>query len=194
MVLIKRGLGAHRPDTHACRRAEGDRHTSSLEARTAELLQRLRAQRVGQTMRPAGTPAAPPEDEWPADRNRVQITGHLAREPLLYDVADHHVAVLALVSERRWRTGTGALGTDHTRVQLVAWEELADDCGRLLHAGDHLYAEGQLRPIAGRATDELAQAYEIVLDRVVLLTPAVVPSECARERRGDSDERRGSAR
>ncbi|NTU78149.1 MAG: single-stranded DNA-binding protein [Chloroflexales bacterium] len=179
MALIKRGLGARHPDTHVCRQAGDDRHTLSLEARTAELLQRLRAQRVGQTMDLAGTP-----DEWQADLNRVQITGHLAREPLLYDVADHHVAALELVSERRWRTASPLVVRTHILFQLTAWEDLADYCGRHLHAGDRLSVEGQLRPSTGRAADEIPQAYEIVLDRVVLLTPAVVLPERVPERRG----------
>ncbi|HMQ35685.1 MAG TPA: single-stranded DNA-binding protein [Chloroflexaceae bacterium] len=143
---------------------------SPLAARAAALLQRRRAEAAGasQHTSPGQAPSAPPDSEgWQADLNRVQLTGRLAREPLLHDVGDHRVASLQLVSERRWRTAPGVVIRDHSWHRLTAWEDLADLCGRLLHAGDRIYVEGQLRPISGQGGAILT--YEIVLDRLILL-------------------------
>lgn len=170
MALIKRGLGARHHDAHERRPVERDCGCSSLQLRTAALLQRLRAQQSGQKVISAGWPELPPDGEgWQADLNRVQLTGCLAREPLLYDVADHHVARLQLRSERRWRTAPLAVVRSHTAFQLTAWEDLADYCGRHLHAGDRIFVEGQLRPISGRVVEGLCVNYEIVLERIMLL-------------------------
>jgi single-stranded DNA-binding protein len=57
----------------------------------------------------------------------------------------------------------------HTVFQLTAWEDLADYCGRHLHAGDRIFVEGQLRSISGRVVEGLCVNYEIVLERIVLL-------------------------
>jgi single-stranded DNA-binding protein len=54
-------------------------------------------------------------------------------------------------------------------ILLTAWEELADECGRLLHAGDRIMVEGQLRLVPGEDAVEPAVQSEIVLERIVLL-------------------------
>lgn len=149
---------------------QAGRRPSPLATRTAALLERLRAEADGPTQRkaPRQAPSIPPDtDSWQADLNRVQLTGRLAREPLLHDVGDHRIASLQLVSERRWRTAPGTVMRDHSWHRLTAWEDLADLCGRLLHAGDRVYVEGQLRPISGQGGAVLT--YEIVLDRLILL-------------------------
>lgn len=170
MALIKRGLGARHDDAHERRPVERDCDRSSLKVRTAVLLQRLREQQGEQCHPVLPSASLPPDGEgWQADLNRVQLTGRLAREPLIYDVGDHHVARLQLLSERRWRTAPHAVVRSHTAFQLTAWEDLADFCGRHLHAGDRIFVEGQLRPIAGRVVEGLCVNYEIVLERIVLL-------------------------
>jgi single stranded DNA-binding protein len=104
------------------------------------------------------------------DLNRIQLTGRLDREPLLYDVGDHHVAALHLVCERRWRTNSGASERAHEYFRLTAWEDLADACGRLLHAGDRIAVVGRLRLFTSWLNGVEHTAHEIVLSQMKLLT------------------------
>ena len=106
----------------------------------------------------------------PADLNRVQLSGRLDREQVLIDVGDHHVAALHLVCERSWLTRSGATEWGQDAFRLTAWEELADTCGRLLHAGDRVYVEGRLRLYSSWLGGVEHTAHEILLDRIVLLT------------------------
>lgn len=112
------------------------------------------------------------------DLNRIQLTGRLDREPLLYDVGDHHVAALHLVcvSEagaqrlRHWRTSSGAGERAHEYYRLTAWEDLADECGRLLHAGDRIAVIGRLRLFTSWLNGVEHTAHEIVLSQIKLLS------------------------
>jgi hypothetical protein len=111
------------------------------------------------------------------DLNRIQLTGRLDREPLLYDVGDHHVAALHLVSERRWQTPSGASERSHEYYRLTAWEDLADECGRLLHAGDFIYVVGRLRLFSSWIGGMEHTAHEILLERLALLANAGAHAE-----------------
>ena len=138
---------------------------SPLPARTTALLQRLRSQACG--MAAVGAPGSMQLDD--ADLNRVQLTGCLGSEPLLYDVGDHPVASLSLACQRRWRASSGTTEVETTWFNLTAWEELAERCGRLLHRGDRVYVEGCLHLwMETRATQSYA-CHTVVLDRIVLL-------------------------
>lgn len=129
---------------------------SPLAARTAALLGRTRA----------SAPAAIASPVTDADLNRVQLTGRLGGEPRLVSVADHPVALLALGCQRRSIGAQGAQELETTWLTLTAWEELAEQCGRLLHAGDRIYVEGRLHH--GEAQ---APGPTIIIDRLVLLAP-----------------------
>lgn len=113
------------------------------------------------------------------DINRIQLTGRLDREPLLYDVGDHHVAALHLVARRNWRTRSGVWEQAHEYYRLTAWEDLADECGRLLHAGDAIYVAGRLRLFTSWTGGIEHTAHEIVLDHLLLLAPARPQPEAA---------------
>lgn len=147
MSLLKPPLWQTAPEQPAHTRR------SPLAARTAALLERAR--------RPASPP--PVAD---ADLNRVHLTGRLGGEPRLVSVADHPVALLALGCQRRGVGAQGAQELETTWLTLTAWEELAEQCGRLLHAGDRIYVEGQLHQ--GEAH---APGPTIIIDRLVLLAP-----------------------
>jgi len=148
------------------------RERSPLRARTLALLQRLRAaaattQAGAACSAPPVSPSAPARDA--ADLNRVHLTGTLGSEPLLYDVGDHAVAALTLACARRWRTAAGAMEHETIWLNLTAWEALAEQCGRLLHCGDHLYVEGKLHLGTDQHVAQRAAYPLIVLDRIVLL-------------------------
>ncbi len=106
------------------------------------------------------------------DLNRVQLTGRLDGEPQLWSIGDHPVAALRLACVRHWRAADGQVRRETDWYRLTAWEALAEWCGRCLHAGDRIYAEGQLRLNAdGR--------HEILLDRLVLLARPTPPAASA---------------
>lgn len=101
--------------------------------------------------------------------NRITLTGRLDREPLLYDVGDHHVAALSLVSEHQWRRPRGKAERLPQHYRLTAWEELADLCGRLLHAGDLVFVTGQLRLFTSWVDGVEHTTHEVILDDILLL-------------------------
>jgi hypothetical protein len=111
------------------------------------------------------------------DLNQIQLTGRLDREPLLYDIGDHHVAALHLVCERRWRKANSAVERAQDAFRLTAWEELADECGRLLHVGDQLYVVGQLRLYSTWVGGIEHTAHEVLLDQVILLASGLPEPE-----------------
>lgn len=120
---------------------------------------------------PAGSGAggATPTTVDDADLNRVQLTGVLGSEPLLSDVGDHPVAALVLACQRRWRTPSGTVHIATTWVNLSAWEDLAEQCGRQLHRGDRVYVEGRLHLWSELRGPHSYACHTIVLDRIVLL-------------------------
>ena len=161
---------------------------SPLRARTIALLQRLRA--AAETT-PTGAARGVPTEVTEAhaldaaDLNRVHLTGTLGSEPLLYDVGDHPVADLTLACARRWRTASGAMEHETTWLNLTAWEALAEQCGRLLHCGDHVYVEGKLHVWTELHTPQPSACHTIVLDRIVLLRASPQSSaSCAPMRDG----------
>lgn len=156
------------------------RRCSPLRARTARLLQRLRAQ-PGEAAAPQephvspATSAAYINDD--ADLNRVHLTGTLGCEPLLYDVSDHSVAALALACQRRWHNAASAAQVETIWFNLVASDELAEQCGRLLHRGDRVYVEGSLRLWTELRGPHSYGCHTVAIDRIVLLAA----SRCDRE-------------
>lgn len=181
MGLIKPGLWQQEPEPshqhppHAGPAAHPTRpagRRSPLSARTAALLHRLRAyppRPTGHTAADLPADALRPAAGDDADLNRVQLTGVLGSEPLLYDVGDHPVAALALVCQRRWRTPSGGMQFATTWFNLSAWEELAEQCGRQLHRGDRVYVEGHLHLWSELRGPQSYACHTIVLDRIVLL-------------------------
>ncbi|GAB4440295.1 MAG: hypothetical protein OHK0015_36110 [Chloroflexi bacterium OHK40] len=181
MGLIKPGLWHQEPEPppqsaeHSGptgRPAHPSGRRSPLRARTTALLHRLRAhppERSSHAAADLSADALCPVAGDDADLNRVQLTGVLGSEPLLYDVGDHPVATLALACQRRWRAASGAVQLATTWFNLSAWEELAEQCGRQLHRGDRVYVEGYLHLWTETRPPQSYACHTIVLDRIVLL-------------------------
>ena len=181
MGLIKPGLWHQEPEPshqyppHAGPAAHPTRpagRRSPLAARTTALLHRLRAhppERSGHAAADLPADALRPAAGDDADLNRVQLTGVLGSEPLLYDVGDHPVATLALACQRRCGTPSGGVQLATTWFNLSAWEELAEQCGRQLHRGDRVYIEGELHLWTETHPPHNYACHTVVLDRIVLL-------------------------
>jgi single stranded DNA-binding protein len=177
MGLIKPGIWNQQPEhSDELHQAAPTNHLhcrrSPLAARTAALLHRLRANTPEQTQPGAGAPAAEVTERQSvedADLNRIQLTGILGSEPLLYDVGDHPVAALALACQSRWRTPSGTVQLATTWFNLSAWEELAEQCGRQLHRGDRIYVEGYLHLWTETRPPQSYACHTVVLERIILL-------------------------
>jgi single stranded DNA-binding protein len=111
------------------------------------------------------------------DLNRIHMTGRLGAEPLLYDVGDHPVAALYLVSTRSWRGADGARRAETTWYNLTAWEELAEQCGRQLHRDDRVYVEGHLHLWNEHRGAHWVLCHTVILDHIELLAIGAAPCE-----------------
>jgi single-strand DNA-binding protein len=107
------------------------------------------------------------------DLNKVQLTGRLGADPALRYTA-HGSAILTfrVASNRVWRTASGSSHEDTEWFRVVAWDQLAEQCHRLLARGAHIYVEGRLQ--TRQWADEAGQprsATEVIASEVILLGP-----------------------
>lgn len=153
--------------------AKGVRPRSPLRARIEARLHRLRTEPTAAQVQlpPRASASLPPTGHVDiTDLNRIHLTGTLGSEPLLYDVGDHPVATIVLACQRRWHTPSGSQQLETTWFNLIAWEGLAEQCGRQLHRGDRVYVEGYLSLWIETHPPQRYAGHTIVLDRIVLLT------------------------
>lgn len=109
------------------------------------------------------------------DLNRIHLTGRLGSEPLLYDVGDHPVAALCLVSSSSCRGADGSHRAHTSWYNLTAWEELAEQCGRQLHCDDRVYVEGRLHLWNEHHGSHWVLCHTVILDRIELLAVGSAP-------------------
>lgn len=107
------------------------------------------------------------------DLNKVQLTGRLGADPALrYTAQGSAIVTFRVASNRIWRTSGGASHEDTEWFRVVAWDQLAEQCHRLLGRGAHIYVEGRLQ--TRQWSDEEGQprtATEVVASEVILLAP-----------------------
>jgi hypothetical protein len=71
----------------------------------------------------------------------------------------------------------GSIQLETTWVNLSTWEELAEQCGRLLHCGDRVYVEGSLHLWTEVQPPHSYACHTVMVDRIVLLAPAPFEKE-----------------
>lgn len=106
--------------------------------------------------------------------NRVTLIGNLTRDPeLKYTPQGTAVCSFAVATNRSWITATGDIKEDVQYHRLVAWQKLAELCGKLLSKGKRVYLEGRIiyRSYVGKDGTQ-RNITEIVLDDFVLLDTA----------------------
>lgn len=127
------------------------------------------------------------------DLNKVQLTGRLGADPALrYTAHGSAIITFRVASNRIWRTASGASHEDTEWFRVVAWDQLAEQCHRLLTRGAHIYVEGRLQTRAW--SDEAGQpraATEVVASEVILLGPPAEARPAGAESRG-GPARRGA--
>jgi len=85
--------------------------------------------------------------------NRVILLGNLTRDPeLKYTPAGTAVCTFGIATNRSWTTADGQTKEDTQYHRIVAWQKLAELCGKLLSKGRKIYLEGRLtyRTFAGK--------------------------------------------
>ncbi len=102
--------------------------------------------------------------------NRVILVGNLTRDPeLKYTPAGTAVCTFGVATNRSWKTADGETKEDVQYHRIVAWQKLAELCGKLLAKGRKVYLEGRLvyRTFTGRDGQQRTIA-EIVLDDFIV--------------------------
>jgi len=104
--------------------------------------------------------------------NRILLIGNLTRDPeLKYTQQGTAICTFGLATNRSWTTNTGEHRDEVQYHRVVAWQKLAELCGKLLTKGRKVYVEGRLtyRTFTGRDGQQKTIA-EIVLDDFIVFS------------------------
>lgn len=102
--------------------------------------------------------------------NRVILIGNLTRDPeLKYTPNGTAVCTFGVATNRSWTTNDGQTKEDTQFHRIVAWQKLAELCGKLLTKGRKVYLEGRIvyRTFAGKDGQERSIT-EIVMDDFIV--------------------------
>ncbi len=102
--------------------------------------------------------------------NRVILIGNLTRDPeLKYTPAGTAVCTFGVATNRSWTTNDGQTKEETQYHRLVAWQKLAELCGKLLTKGKKVFLEGRItyRSFTGRDGQQRSIT-EIVLDDFIV--------------------------
>lgn len=102
--------------------------------------------------------------------NRVELIGNLTRDPeLKYTPAGTAVCTFGIATNRSWTTADGQTKEDTQYHRIVAWQKLAELCGKLLVKGRKIYAVGRItyRSFTGKDGQQRSIT-EIVLDDFIV--------------------------
>lgn len=104
--------------------------------------------------------------------NRVMLIGNLTRDPeLKYTQAGTGICTFGVATNRTWKTRDGQTKDDVQYHRIVAWQKLAELCGKLLSKGSKVFLEGRItyRTFTGRDGQEKSIT-EIILDDFIVFT------------------------
>ena len=121
--------------------------------------------------------------------NRVTLIGNLTRDPeLKYTPAGTAVCTFGVATNRSWTTADGQTKEDTQYHRLVAWQKLAELCGKLLTKGRKIYLEGRLTYRSFTGKDGLPKSItEIVLDDFIVFSDGKKPGTAETESAGQSE-------
>ena len=78
--------------------------------------------------------------------NKVQIIGHLGKEPeMRYTPSGKPVTTFTVAVSRSWNTVDGERHNETEWFNVVAWGNLAEICKQYLNKGQQVYVEGRLQ-------------------------------------------------
>jgi len=77
--------------------------------------------------------------------NKATLIGNLTRDPeLRYTPQGTAVCTFGIATNRSWTTNDGQTKEDVQYHRIVAWQKLAELCGKILTKGRKVYLEGRL--------------------------------------------------
>jgi len=78
--------------------------------------------------------------------NKVQIIGHLGKEPeMRYTPSGKPVTTFSVAVSRSWNSADGEKHNETEWFNVVAWGNLAEICKQYLVKGQQVYIEGRLQ-------------------------------------------------
>src|ERR1700752_1687451 len=78
--------------------------------------------------------------------NKVQIIGHLGRDPeMRYTPSGRPVTSFSVAVSRAWTSTDGERHEETEWFNVVAWSNLAETCKQVLTKGQQVYIEGLLQ-------------------------------------------------
>lgn len=104
--------------------------------------------------------------------NRVILIGNLTRDPeLKYTPAGTAVCSFGVATNRSWTTADGSTKDEVQYHRIIAWQKLAELCGKLLTKGRKIFLEGRLtyRTFTGKDGQQKSIT-EIVLDDFIVFS------------------------
>ncbi|MFH1826819.1 MAG: single-stranded DNA-binding protein [bacterium] len=104
--------------------------------------------------------------------NKAVILGNLTRDPeLKYTPNGAPVCTFGVATNRSWTTNEGQTKEDVQFHRVVAWNKVAELCGKLLAKGKKVYVEGRLsyRSYVGKDGQQRSIT-EIVLEDFIVLS------------------------
>lgn len=116
--------------------------------------------------------------------NRIILIGNLTRDPeLKYTPAGTAVCTFGVATNRSWTTNDGQTKEETQFHRVVAWQKLAELCGKLLTKGRKIYMEGRMtyRTFVGKDSVQRTIA-EIVLDDFIVFGDPKKTSETVVEK------------
>lgn len=103
--------------------------------------------------------------------NQVQLIGNLTRDPeLRYTPSGTAVCTFSVATNRQWTTDSGERKEDVEFHRIVAWQKLAEICGKFLSKGRKVYVQGRLQTRSWKGQDgNERQTTEIVINDMIIL-------------------------
>src|SRR3989338_1849236 len=102
--------------------------------------------------------------------NRIVLIGNLTRDPeLKYTPTGTAVCTFSIATNRSWTSSDGQTKEDVQYHRIVAWQKLAELCGKLLNKGRKVFAEGRMTYRTFTGKDGILRTIaEIVLDDFIV--------------------------
>jgi single-strand DNA-binding protein len=103
--------------------------------------------------------------------NKVQLIGNLTRDPeLRYTPQGTAVVTFSVATNRQWKTESGEMKDAAEFHRVVAWDKLAEICGKMLKKGMRVYVEGRLQTRNWQGQDGSQKSTtEIVISDMLML-------------------------
>lgn len=102
--------------------------------------------------------------------NRIVLIGNLTRDPeLKYTPTGTAVCTFSIATNRSWTSNDGQAKEEVQYHRVVAWQKLAELCGKLLNKGRKVFAEGRMTYRTYTGKDGILRTIaEIVLDDFII--------------------------